>query len=305
MDFKTFVHIVYIEGYCFFNKSNTTQYEFTKTLLEKSVDDSSKIDIEESTLNGYIGGNPYHTLSKMMIDAGINKALIKVFFEEQFDAKHKNTPTYNDRFHGMTYKEKLYEKAKESFSNLTLDNMSDVLAACFCKVFYDDLAIVQTTSQSTTAEKRSAIIERDYIDEKEKSVIIDHCKDVLQALEDIKHKTDRIDKLQREIKNASDASVPQPFKAYLQYELDHLTSNLEKRYAELENLCSELIILQDQKEHKPNSMAKLSEIAHKLIEKSNRFKITSSEGVRYSALSMALLDFEECFNKLKQDWNTV
>ena len=305
MDFKTFVHIVYIEGYCFFNKSNTTQYEFTKTLLEKSVEDSSKIDIEESTLNGYIGGNPYHTLSKKMIDAGINKALIKVFFEEQFGTKHKNTKTYKKRFHGQAYKNALHEKAKESFSNLTLDNMSDVLAACFYKVFYDDLAIVQTASQSTTAEMRSAIIERDYIDEKEKSVIIDHCKDVLHALEDIKHKTDRIDKLQGEIKNASDASIPQPLKAHLQYELDHLTSNLEKRYAELENLCSELIILQDQKEHKPNSMAKLSEIAHKLIEKSNRFKITSSEGFRYSALSMALLDFEECFNKLKQDWNTV
>lgn len=305
MDFKTFVHIVYIEGYCFFNKSNTTQYEFTKTLLEKSVEDSSKIDIEESTLKGYIGGAPYHTLSKMMIDAGMNKTLIQSFFEEQFDTKHKNTPTYKKRFHGQTYKEALYEIAKESFPNITLDNLSDMLAECFCKVFYDDLAIVQTTSQSTTAEKRSAIIERDYIDEKAKSVIIDHCKDVLQALEDIKHNTDRIDKLQREIKGASDVSVPQPLKAHLQYERDHLTSKLEKQYAELENLCSELIILLDQKEHVHNSIAKLSEIANELIENSNRFKITSSDRFRYSALSIALSDFEKYYNKLKQDWNTV
>lgn len=240
-----------------------------------------------------------------MIDAGMNKSLIKRFFEEQFDTKHKNAPTYNERFHGQTYKEALLKKAKESFPNLTLDNMSDVLAECFCKVFYDDLSVHQTTLQPSSEEKRSAIVERYFVDEKEKSAISNNCKEVLHALEDIKYETDRIDKLQWEIKNASDASDPPLWKEHLQFELDHLISKLEKEFAVLRNLCFELISLLDQKKHLYTDMAKLSEIAHKLIDNSNMFKIASSDGFRYSALSIALSDFERYYNKLKQEWNTV
>ena len=305
MDFKTFVHIVYIEGYCFFKKSNITQYEFTKTLLERSVEESSKIDIVESTLKGYIGGAPYHTLSKMMINAGMNKALIKNFFEEQFAVKHKNTPTYKERFHGQTYKETLHEIAKKNFQNITLDNLSDVLADCFCKVFYDDLSVHQTTSQPSSKEMHSTTVDRYFIDEKEKEAIINSCRLVLQALGEIMRMTNRTDTIQWEIKNFSSASDPPLWKEHLQFELDHLISKLEKEFVVLGNLCSELISLLEQKKHLYTNMAKLSEITHKLIENSNRFKITSSEGFRYSALSNALSEFEKYYNKLKRDWNTV
>ena len=309
MDFKTFVHLVYIEGYSYWNECNVTQYGFTKRMLEESVDDASKIDIDENTLRGYIGGNPYHTLSKQMIDAGVNKNRIKSFFETIYDTKHRNTKTFNKRYHGQTYKTALYEKAsnekeggRKIFPNLMLVNMSDVLAEIFFNMFHDDLSGHPTTAQPSAEIIHNAAVDRYTIDENEKAAIINSCGLVLQELKDIKRMTDSIDKIQRELKDPSSSEL---WREHLRYELNHLTSRLENRYFALSDLCSDLIALLEPPKHLHKSMAKLSETAHKLIEDSAKFKITSEDGFRYNALVLALSDFESHFNRLKRDWNTV
>lgn len=114
--------------------------------------------------------------------------------------------------------------------------------------------------------------------------------------------TDSIDKKHRELKDSSSSGL---WRKHLRYELNHLTSKLDNRYAALVDLCSDLIALLEPTKHLNTSMAKLSEIAHKLIEDSAKFKITSEDGFRYNALVLALSDFESHFNRLKRDWNTV
>lgn len=108
MDFKTFVHLVYIKGYFL------SQYDFVKKLLETSVDDKTKISISESALKGYIGGDPIHMLADALVDAGISQDKILSHFISLHEKRHKDTPTFYARYHGQTYQEALYEKVKNN-----------------------------------------------------------------------------------------------------------------------------------------------------------------------------------------------
>ncbi len=307
MDFKTFIHLVYIRG--FFD----SQESFTRGLLEHSVENSSMIVVSESALKGYIRGDPYYALSEMMINAGMDKDLIAHFFESLYETRHFDSPTFNNRFHGQSYKEALYvnlnEKGEKHFPDFTHDEMSQVLANCLYDIFHDNYNAVnsnrteqQATRQLSDEEMHSVAVDRYSIDEKEKAAIINSCGLVLQTLKDIKRMTDSIDKKQRELKDSSSAEL---WKEHLRYELNDLTSRLENRYSALSDLCSDLVALLEPTTHLHKSMAKLSETAHKLIEDSAKFIITSEDGFRYNALVLALSDFESHFNRLKRDWNTV
>ena len=108
-----------------------TKYDYVKEFLEKSVEDKSKLLVSEPALRGYINGDPIQSLANDLFGAGINQNKITEYLQSLYDIRHKDTLTFNNRYHGQTYKEALYEKAQKDFTDITMDNLAENLSKAF------------------------------------------------------------------------------------------------------------------------------------------------------------------------------
>ncbi len=131
MEFKEFVNAFYIGGYL---KPKTDALE---KFLKGGVAYPDKLSFSENALKSYMRGDPIHTLASALIDAGLSTERISAYIKSLYETKHKGTPTYKERFGNQTYKEALFDQAKDKFDGITPENMSEVLA----KEFF---ALIQT-----------------------------------------------------------------------------------------------------------------------------------------------------------------
>ncbi len=133
--FGKFIDLIYIEGY--FEKGSVNGEEFSPKpyfvlkLLKGSVATPDSITFSKPAINGYIGGDSIGSVVEALKNAGYDNELLAKHIEGQYEIKHKDTPTYRNRFKGKNYKEALYEKAKKEFQEITPENMSSILAECF------------------------------------------------------------------------------------------------------------------------------------------------------------------------------
>jgi hypothetical protein len=133
--FGKFINLIYIEGYFEKGYVDGLYFEpkplFVLNLLTGSVAKPDRIRFSKQAINGYIGGDQFDSVVEALNDAEYNKELLANHIEGLYETKHKDTKTYRDRYNGKSYKEALHEKVKVEFSDVTFDNMSNILAERF------------------------------------------------------------------------------------------------------------------------------------------------------------------------------
>lgn len=128
MTFKEIITLLYIKGYY------ESQNAFLLELLKGSVDEPNIIFLSKSTLKGFFQGNEITELAPLLFHAKFSVDKLSKYIEKLYETKHKDTPTYRERFNGKTYKTALYEKVATKFKEITEDNMSTVLSEKFYEV---------------------------------------------------------------------------------------------------------------------------------------------------------------------------
>ena len=120
--FHRFIDLIYINGYFEAGSCNGEEYAakpfFVLNLLKGSVHNPDEIYFTRSAINGYIDGNSIDSVIKKLIEAGYNNECLEAYIAGLYQTKHKDTPTYRNRFKGKIYKEALYEKVKKEFQEV-------------------------------------------------------------------------------------------------------------------------------------------------------------------------------------------
>lgn len=297
MTFQEIITLLYVNS-----DYSKTHQEFLKKFFTGSVNDSNMISLSESSLKGFFQGNRITNLAPQLIEAGLSVDNLSNYIESLYEKQHNDTPTYNKRFNGKTYKDSLYEEAQKKFPDITEDNMSTVLANEFYKII-EDACNKYTANDSTNDveqldSKDSTITPSYFITELEKKEIKNICRLIDSALSNAKWYTGEISKKQLKIKNLTDSEADQSIKEYHELDLDSLKKSFNDCYTELEQICSDYVRLYGAKKHLHICLKKIFDIANGISD--NKYKITYPDDFEYLALSLVISDFKQNHDLLLQ-----
>lgn len=295
MTFQEIITLLYVNS-----AYSKTQPKFLSALLKGSVDNSHKIFLSDSALKGFFQGNKITNLAYQLFEAGVSVDNLSNYIESLYENKHNDSPTYNKKFNGKTYKDVLYEEAKKRFSDITQDNMSTVLAKQFYKIIKDACNTYTATDSKNDVEQldsKDSTIPRSYsITELEKREIKNICRLIDSALSKVKWCTKDISDKQLKIKNLTDSEADQSFKEYLELKLDSLKKTFNDRYTELEQICIDFVRLYGTKKHLHICLEKIYDIANGISD--NKYKIICPDDFEDSALPLVISNFKQNHNLL-------
>lgn len=177
--FGKLIDLIYIEGY--FEKGSVNGEDFSAKpffvlkLLKGSVASPDSITFSKSAINGYIGGDPFDSVVDALVNAGYKNELLAKHIERLYEKKHKDTKTYRDRFNGKSYKESLYEKVKEEMSDVTFENLSNILAERFDAILGINKAQEHINTENKDKNEPAQITYSYTISESEKKEVKNIC----------------------------------------------------------------------------------------------------------------------------------
>lgn len=161
---------------------------------------------------------------------------------------------------------------------------------------------LQPTANSTNVvgvQNKSDIAAVYTISDDEKRAILNLCELINRTLQSTKQKTEAIDRKQHELEGVSADKSQQRWKEYLECDLKALKESFSKLYSELAHYCADLSILLESKQRVHPSFKAVYEIASQIDDE--KYKITCPDSFRYSALVLAITNFQKNYERLKID----
>ena len=235
MKFKDLLNILHVRAYV------EKQDVFLINLLKGSVSEPDKIDIAPSTLKGYFQGNNIPELAATLKDAGFSTKKLTSYIEGQYKLPHKVSKTFNDRYGDKLYKDVLYEKAKEKYSDISFENMASYLAERFQKFISEAIPTVNITDiKEVTVSETIREIEIDDV-----KTFMKELQKAIHNLQDIGH---QIASRVSNMKAAEDYKLPEYFlpaevKSAIHRELINRTGlypELKSEYNKIEKLYNSI-----------------------------------------------------------------
>lgn len=159
MDFPEFFNLFYIKGYFKSGRANNNQYYSPKPyavlqLLKGSVAYPDQVSFSKNALDGFFIGKSIPSLVNVLINAEFSTEKMAKHIESLYPNNHHRTTTYNDRHGKRTYRDALFGKVKDNLKDITLENMSEILAKEFFNLIH---AAKEESDIEVIAEQKSNI----------------------------------------------------------------------------------------------------------------------------------------------------
>lgn len=277
--------------------SNRT--DFTLELLKGCVVFPEKLSFSRPAINGIFVGNSIHSMAVDLMKAGLSKERIVEYVESLYPLSHKQSETFNALYGEKTYEEVLRDKVTTStvFEGVTSEIMSERLAQLFYEII--EKASVQSSKAISSSQQG---LQRIYtITAEEKEAIGNICYLLCKGLRDVQRRTDEIDRKQHELRELNDKDPDSLWREHLETDIEKLKQKIDQSFKELVGLCNDLVICLADIKHLHPSLERLNEIAVSIQAKPDVYRITCPDSFRYSALSLAVSDFNRFFELLKRD----
>lgn len=187
MKFKDLLSILHDTAYV------KKQDIFLINLLKGSVSEPDQIDIAPSTLKGYFQGNNITELAITLKNAGFSTERLTNYIEGLYELPHKDSGTFNTRYKDKLYKDVLYEKAKEKYPDILLEDMASYLAERFQEFISEaiNFDLNHKTQQATPIADINEVTVSETIRELKTNNVdtfMTELKDLIYNLQDIGHK---------------------------------------------------------------------------------------------------------------------